>query len=118
MMSEPLKLPEPWSWLITQEQPLHGATPMDGWGTPRLLFPVEQRPPVVVLPTGQDLLPIASFPFLLGENRVQAFHLPIDPRPRHDHEEFQLLDGMVELHQIHVVPRPRDKRGEQLSSQS
>jgi Domain of unknown function (DUF2357) len=122
MMSEPLKLPEPWSWLITQEQPLHSATPMDGWGTPRLLFPVEQRPPVVVLPTGQDLLPVASFPFLLGENRIQAFHLPIDPRPRHEHEEFPLilflLDGMVELHQIHVVPRPRDKRGEQPSTQS
>jgi len=120
MISEPLKLREPWGWLIAQGQPLHAATPLDGWGTPRLLFPVEQKPPVVALPTGQGPLPTASFPFLLGANRVQAFHLPTDPR--HEHEEFPftlfLPEGPVELRQIHVVPRPPDKRGKQSSSLS
>ncbi len=122
MISEPLKLREPWSWLIAQQQPFHVAAPLNGSGTPRLLFPAEQKPPVVALPTGQGPLPVASFPFLLGENRVQAFHLPTDPRPRHEHDEFPLMlllpDGMVELRQSHVVPRPPEKRGEQSSPQS
>jgi len=122
MMSQPLKLREPWSWLIAQQQPFDDATPLDGSSTPRFLFPLRQKPPVVALPTGQWPLPAASFPFLLGENRVQAFHLPTDPRPRREHEEFplrlRLPDGMVALHQIHVVPRPPETRGEELSSPS
>lgn len=120
MIPEALTLREPWGWLIGQGQPLLAATPLDGWGTPRLLFLIEQKPPVVTLPTGQGPLPTASFPFLLGANRVQAFHLPTDPR--HEHAEFPLTllvpDGTVELRQIHIVPRPPDKHGEQMSSQS
>src|SRR5207302_895456 len=120
MISEPLTLREPWGWLIAQAQPLHPATSLDGRGTPRLLSPVEQKAPVVALSTGQGPLPVASFPFLLGANRVQAFHLPTDPR--HEHQEFWftllLPSGTVELHQDHVVPRPPDKRGAQPSSRS
>jgi hypothetical protein len=121
MRVEPLKLREPWSWLIAQQQPFNVAAPLNGLGTPRLLFPAEQKPPIVALPTGQGPLPVASFPFLLGENRAQALHLPTDPRPRHEHEEFLLTlllpDGVVELHQGHVVPRPPEKRGELSSPQ-
>jgi hypothetical protein len=117
MISEALTLHEPWGWLIAQKQPLHAATPLDGWGTPRLLCSVQQKLPVVALPTGQVPLPAASFPFLLGANRVQAFHLPTDPR--HEHNEFActllLPDGTVELHQSHVVPRPLEQRGGQPS---
>lgn len=117
MTSEPLKLREPWSWLIAQQQPLHAAGPLDGAGTPRLLLPLRQKPPVVVLPTGQGHLPPASFPFLLGGSHVQAFHLPVDPRRHRESEEFPLrlllADGTVELHQSHVVPRPPATRGEQ-----
>ena len=113
MISEALTLREPWAWLIAQGQPLHATTPLDGWGTPRLLFPVEQKPPAIALPTGQGPLPGASFPFLLGANRVQAFHLPTDPRHEHADFPFTLLlpGGTVELHQIHVVSRPPNKRG-------
>lgn len=122
MRAEPLKLHEPWSWLIAQQQPLHAVVPLNGSGTPRLLFSAEQKLPVVSLPTGQGPLPIASFPFLLGENRVHALHLPTDPRPRHEHEEFPLSlllpDGIVELRQRHVVPRPPEKREEQSSLRS
>jgi hypothetical protein len=117
MISEALTLREPWGWLIAQGQPLHAATALDGWGTPRLLFPVGQKSPIVVLPTGQCPLPAASFPFLLGAKRVQAFHLPTDPR--HEHEEFPftllLPEGTVGLRQTHVVPRPSEKRGGQSS---
>lgn len=70
MISEAMTLREPWGWLIASGQPLHGATLLDGQGTPRLMCPVEQKPPIVVLPTGQGPLPAASFPFLLGANRV------------------------------------------------
>lgn len=122
MMPEPLKLREPWSWLIAQQQLLYAAAPLDGAGTPRLLLPAMQKPPVVALSTGQGPIPTASFPFLLGDTRVQAYHLPTDPRPRHEHEDFPLTlflpDSMVELHQIHVVARPSNKRGEQSSSRS
>jgi hypothetical protein len=122
MPSEVLKLREPWSWLIAQQQPFHAAEPLDGAGTPRLLFRLGQKPPGVVLPTGQGHLPPASFPFLLGGNRVQAFHLPVDPRPRPESEGFPLTlifpDGPVELPQSHVVPRPPATRAEQPSSQT
>ena len=123
MILEPLILREPWSWLLDQQQPLHSAISLDGWGTPRLLFPIERTPPIVALPTGHGLLPPASFPFLLGANWVQAFHLPTDPRQAREHEEFPLMlrlsegpERAVELHQVHVVPRPLDERGEEASS--
>jgi Domain of unknown function (DUF2357) len=122
MIFEPLKLREPWSWLLAWQEPVHSAIPLDGRTTPRLLFPAEQKPPVVALPTGHGPLPPASFPFLLGANRVQAFHLPTDPRRGQEHEEFPLPlllpDETVELHQIQVVARPSDKQGEQRSSLS
>jgi hypothetical protein len=43
MMSEALALQEPWGWLIAKGRPLHDITSLDGWGTPRLLFPLVER---------------------------------------------------------------------------
>lgn len=122
MKPHPVLLREPWSQLIDQQQPVHAGASIDGSGVPRLLFPAEQDPPVIALSTGQGPLPFASFPFLLSGNRVQAFHLPTDPRSRHEHEECPLTllfpEGTVALSRTHAVPRPPEKREDQSSSQS
>src|SRR3989339_88271 len=99
MTAEPLKMQEPWSWLINQQRPiLHDANPLDGSGTPRIVFPVQCKAPVVSLPAGQSPVPATSFPFLLGGTHFQAYHLPTDPRPRHEQDERPLrllLPGRV-----------------------
>jgi hypothetical protein len=114
-MFGPLKLREPWSLLVGQQQPLEDPSALDGSGSARLLYPPDVKPPVVALPTGQGPLPAASFPFLFGENRFQGFHLPMDSRPRPEHADFllTLLPEDTILRQTHVVPRPLEKRAEQ-----
>jgi len=116
-MAETLKLPEPWSWLVGQQQSLSSPAPLDGSGSPRVVLDANLEP-LATLPTGQVLLPAASFPFIIGGRRVQAFHLPTDPRSHRDQDDFSfsllLPDGQVEMRQTQLVSRPAEKRTEHL----
>lgn len=116
-MAEPQKLPEPWSWLLGEQQPLSSALQLDGSGSPRLALDAGSKPPMVALPTGQAPLPTASFPFIYGASKSQAFHLPSDARPHREANEFQttllLPDGAFEVQQVNSVSRPAEKRPEQ-----
>ena len=116
MMVEPQKLPEPWSWLLGEQQPLSSSSHLDGSGSPRLVLDATLKPPLAALPTGQTPLPTASFPFVFGAGKSQAVHLPIDARPHRDANDFLITvllpDGQVEVQQINVIPRPAQKRPE------
>lgn len=115
-MVEPQKLPEPWSWLLGEQQPLSSSSPLDGSGSPRLALDSSSKAPLVVLPTGQAHLPTASFPFILGAGKSQAFYLPSDARPHREANEFQTTvissDGAFAVQQANAVSRPAEKRPE------
>lgn len=115
-MVEPQKLPEPWSWLLGEQQPLSSPVPLDGSGSPRLVLDASLKPPLVALPTGQAPLPTASFPFIFGGGQSQAVHLPSDARPHRDANDFHitvlLSDCAFEVQQMHVIARPAEKRPE------
>ena len=117
-MAEFLKLPEPWSWLVGQQHSRSSTDPLDGSGSPRIALDTNSKSPLVTLPSGQSTLPCASFPFIVGGKRMQAFHLPTDPRPHRDQDNFPLTlalsDGLVEVSQTHLVSRPAEKRPEQV----
>jgi hypothetical protein len=116
-MTESLKLPEPWSWLVGQQQSLSTPHPLDGSGSPRIVLDANLKPPLVTLPSGQIPLPTSSVPFIFGARRVQAFHLPTDPRAHRDQDNFPLTllltDGPAEVRQTQLVPRPAEKRPDQ-----
>lgn len=69
-----------------------------------------------MLPTGQSPLPTASFPFIFGAGKYQAFHLPSDARPHRETNDFQttvlLSDGTYEVQQMNVLSRPAEKHSE------
>lgn len=115
-MVEPQKLPEPWSWLLGEQQPLSSSFQLDGSGSPRLAIDSTSKTPLVVLPTGQAPLPTASFPFIFGAGKSQAFHLPSDARPHREANDFQttvlLSDSAFAVQQANAVSRPAEKRPE------
>jgi len=116
-MAESFKLPEPWSCLLGQQQSLSSPDPLDGSGSPRIVVDVGFKPPLVTLPNGQVQLPASSFPFTFGAVQAQTFHLPTDPRPRRDQDNFPLSllasDCTAEVRQTQLVPRPAEKRPKQ-----
>ena len=115
-MVEPLKLPEPWSLLLGEQQTLSSSFQLDGSGSPRLALDSSTKPPLVALPTGQAPLPTASFPFIFGAGKSQAFHLPSDARPHREANDFQttvlVADGAFEVQQVNAVSRPDEKHPE------
>jgi hypothetical protein len=115
-MLEPQKLPEPWSWLLSEQQPLSSSFQLDGSGSPRLALDLSSKRPLVVLPTGQAQLPTASFPFILGAGKAQAFHLPNDARPHRETNYFEttvfLANAAFAVQQTNAVSRPVEKRPE------
>jgi hypothetical protein len=115
-MVETQKLQEPWSCLLGEQRPLSSSIQLDGSGSPRLVLESSLKPLLVELPTGQAPLPTASFPFIFGAGKFQSLHLPSDARPHRDANDFLitafLSDGPVEVQQMHVIPRPAEKRPE------
>lgn len=115
-MAEPQQLPEPWSLLLGEQQQLSSASRLDGSGSPRLVLGANSKPPLAVLPTGQAALPLASFPFVFGAGRLQAYHLPTDSRPHRESSDFQttvvLSDGALSVLQENPVTRLAEKRPE------
>lgn len=113
-MREPLLLDEPWDWLLSRSQPLSSGKILDGSGSPRLLSILQGDKPGIALPTGQAVLPAASFPFFISGDRLQAFHLPIDPRQHREGELFlatlTLSDLVGEVKQADCVARPESAK--------
>lgn len=109
-MREPLLLDEPWDWLLGRSQPLSSGKALDGTGSPRLLTTIQDEKPRIALPTGQVTLPAASFPFFISGDRVQAFHLPADPRQHRERELFvaalTLGELTAEVQQTNCAIRP------------
>ena len=116
-MREPLLLDEPWDWLLDRSQPLSSGKILNGSGSPRLLSSIQGENPRIAFPTGRVILPAASFPFFIGGERVQAFHLPIDSRQHREGGVFiadlELDDLVGQVKQADCVPRPGSgKHGE------
>lgn len=113
-MAAMLKLPEPWSCLLGQQQPQSSSESLDGSASPRLLLDGRSEPVRVALPSGQAPIPPASFPFIFGNAKYQAFHLPTDPRLHRDQPDFvlsfPLSDSQADILQVRPVPRPAEKR--------
>jgi len=110
------KLREPWSCLLGEQRQLSSSFQLDGSGSPRLVLDSSSKRPLVVLPTGQSYLPAASFPFIFGAAKCQAFHLPSDARPHRETNDFQttvlLGDGEFTVQQANAITRPAEKRPE------
>lgn len=109
-MLKPLLLDEPWSWLLGRSWRSTNGHVMDGSGSPRLLCTLQFAWPRVSLPTGHATLPAASFPFFIGGDWAQAFHLPIDPRQHREGNVFIVTakQGNLtwEVKQANCITRP------------
>lgn len=108
-----LLLAEPWEWLLGTHRPLEPKMAVDGAGSTRLLtrLPDEaSNRPAAVLPTGKAPLPACSFPFLLGAEPAQAWHLPTDASTHRRHTDFPVVisvgNEVCDLLQQGVVLRP------------
>jgi len=114
-----LLLAEPWEWLLGTHRPLEPGIAVEGAGSARLLTSLPKEAssrPAATLPTGKAPLPACSFPFLLGPDPAQTWHLPTDASTHRRRDDFPVVVSVsnesFDLLQQGVVLRPPPQAAE------